>query len=362
MSPYRRSWRGLAGAAALALAACSDSPTAPVKLADPLATAANVAALNRSFNSPVFESFSLVAPPSGAAASSVAALRTLLRSAGPAAFGRLTSVAEARLLAAALSSALAPVTGAVTAAIFPPEILGKTYEWSTATLRYEQTARAGAPVNGVRFILYALDAIGGPIVTQEIGYADLKDESSGTTQQMHLLVVGATVTYLDYTVAATAGPTAGTGTVTVLGYITDGSHRLDFNCPVTVTATSVTLDIAFDVNADNAHVRETLTVTPIQPSGLGLDIDFTLQFGNEVVTLTGADTATGVSESGSLTVRVNGGLYATITITNGEPTFLGAAGQPLTADDLTALNALFNAIWDALGHFDDLITPTGLGG
>ena len=362
MSPYRRSWRGLAGAVALALAACSDSPTGPVKPADPLATAAHVAALNQSFSSPAFESFALVAPPSAPAASSFAALRALLRSAGPAASGRLTSVAESRLLVAALRSTLAPVTGVVSAVIFPPELLGKTFEWDTTSVQYQVTDRAGAPANGVRFILYALDLGGSPIVTQEIGYADLKDESSGTTQQMHLLVVGATVTYLDYTVAATAGPTAGTGTVTVLGYITDGSHRLDFNCPVTVTATSVTLDIAFDVNADNAHVRETLTVTPIQPSGLGLDIAFTLQVGNEVVTLTGADTTTGVSESGRLTVRVNGGLYATITITNGEPTFLGAAGQPLTADDLTALNALFNAIWDALGHFDDLITPTGLGG
>jgi hypothetical protein len=250
----------------------------------------------------------------------------------------------------------------VSAVIFPPELLGKTFEWDTTSVQYQVSDRAGAPANGVRLILYALDLGGSPIVTQEIGYADLKDESAGTTQRMHLLVVGATVTYLDYTVAATPGATAETGTVTVVGYITDGLHRLDFNCPVTLTSTSATLDIAFDVNAENAHVRLQLTVTPIQTSGLRLDIDFSLQFGGEVVTLTGTDTVTDAGESGSLTVRVNGGLYATITITNGETSFTGGGGQQLTADDLTALNALFNAFGEVLEHFDDLITPTGLGG
>src|SRR2546426_7050878 len=46
----------------------------------------------------------------------------------------------------------------------------------------------GAPSNGVRFILYALDLAGQPIATQPIGYADLMDESSGNTQTLHVLV------------------------------------------------------------------------------------------------------------------------------------------------------------------------------
>src|SRR3989454_10375484 len=109
----------------------------------------------------------------------------------------------------------------------------------------------GAPSNGVRFILYALDLAGQPIAAQPIGYADLMDESSGNTQTLHVLVVGTTtdppVTYLDYAVSVTLG--VGTATAAVVGFITDGIERLDFNAAIGENSGSATFDIRFDVNA-----------------------------------------------------------------------------------------------------------------
>src|SRR5207302_1367542 len=83
----------------------------------------------------------------------------------------------------------------------------------------------------------------------------LVTESSGNTQTLHVLVVGTTtdppVTYLDYAVSVTLG--AGTATVAVVGFITDGIERLDFNAAIGETTGSTTFDIRFDVNAADAH-------------------------------------------------------------------------------------------------------------
>src|SRR2546426_3121640 len=183
----------LAAAAALLAAACGDNPLQPKKPADPLATAANVQALGTSFPSLPFQSFSFATTYVPTAASPMAALRPLLRAAQPTLVTRRAlSLAESRLAATALRAALVPSSGAVAASIFPPGVvLGTTYTWNATTFQYEANDPAvvpGAPSNGVRFILYALDLAGQPIATQPIGYADLMDESSGNTQTLHVLV------------------------------------------------------------------------------------------------------------------------------------------------------------------------------
>src|SRR3989475_12024683 len=98
----------------------------------------------------------------------------------------------------------------------------------------------------------------------------------------------------------------------------------------------------FDVNAADAHVRLRMTLTAPDQNTLRLAINFRLQFGSEVVTVTGTQTLdlTTLSESATLTVLVDGGIYATITETAGSNTFAGGGGQELTADDLTALPAI----------------------
>lgn len=361
MSAYRHTLRAFAAGVAVIAAACGDDPLGPAKPVDPVATTARVQALPQSFDSPVLQSFALAAPQSPAATRPLTSLQTLLSAAGTTMSARRAlSAAESQRISAALVAALPQTSTAVTAAILPPEVLGKTYEWNTTSAMYEATARTGAPTNGVRFILYNLDQVGAPIVTEEIGYADLKDESTSAAR-LHLLVVGTTtgspVTYLDYTVAGTA--TATSANVTVVGYVTDGTHRLDFSCTVAVTSTAVSADIHFDVNADNDHVRLRFKITPIGDTGLRLDINFRLQLGTEVITLYGNDTLTGTSESGSFTVLVNGGIYATIKSTDGALTFTGGAGQELTADDYAALQAIFDAVGVVLDAFNNLLLPAG---
>src|SRR5947209_3628477 len=358
----------LAVAAALLAAACGDNPLQPKKPADPLATAANVQALGTSFTSLPFQSFSFATTYVPTAASPMAALRPLLRAAQPTLVtGRALSLAESRLAATALRAALVPSSGTIAASIFPPAVvLGTTYTWNATTFQYEANDPAvvpGAPSNRLRFVLYALDLAGQPIATQPIGRADFMDESSGNTQTLHVLVVGTTtdppVTYLDYAVSVTLG--AGTANVAVAGFITDGIERLDFNAAIGETSGSATFDIRFDVNAAHAHVRLRMTLTAPDQKTLRLAINFRLQFGSEVVTVTGTQTLdlTTLSESATLTVLGDGGIYATITETDGSNTFAGGGGQELTADDLTALRAIFDAIATTVQQFDALFAPAG---
>src|SRR5207247_3721821 len=115
--------------------------------------------------------------------------------------------------------------------------------------------------------------------------ADLMYESSVNTQKLHVLVVGTTtdppVTYLDYAVSVTVGLNSASGAV--VGFITDGTQRLDFNAAIAETTTGATFDIRFDVNAADAHVRLRMTFTAPDQNTFRLAINFRLQFGSEVV-------------------------------------------------------------------------------
>lgn len=367
MTPSRRSVLApLAPVMALALllTACgSDGGTGPrpTKLVDPLATAARVQQLDASFGSPTFQSFSFASAYAPGATRSLAALPMFLSSARSVGPGHPElSPSASRFAAAVLRAALVPASGTTTAPIIPPELRGKTYQWTG--FQYEVTQRPGAPANGVRFILYALDPGGAPITTQEIGSADLKDESTGSIQKLHILVVGLNppVTYLDYTITVSA--TAASGTLTGVGFVTDGTDRLDFYATVTVTETSFSMDARFDVNADDLHVRLKLAITELTQTTLKLTVDLRLDLGAEVVTVTGSETfdSSTLTITGAYTVRVNGGVYATVAIGSGGPSYTGGPGLELTADDHTALNAIYGAVLTMFIRLVDLVAPVGL--
>ena len=365
-SPRSTRWLpvSLAGVALL-LAACSDSGTGPgpAKPADPLATAANIQDLDEIFTTPLFQSLGLASSYSPAGTSPLGALRTLLHAARSTLGARRDLSAGARRgVVMSLRRALGPPSGPGAAAVLPPELLGKTYEWDTVGFAgYIITSRQDpdAPADGVRFILYELGAFGQPVLPlHEFAYADLKDESTAA-QKLHV-VVGAhapVVTYLDYAIVGTA--TSSSNTATVVGYITDGTRQLDFNAAATSTASAYTLDIAFDVNAAFAHARLKATLTQPSANIVTVTEDLRLQFGAEVLTVTGSETIdlNTFEESGKVTVGVNGGIYATAAIANGTPTFTGGGGQDLTPNDLVALNAIYGAIGTVASRFGALSAP-----
>jgi hypothetical protein len=348
----------LLATACVALTGCGESgPDAPF---NPSGTSGDLAALNATFESPTFASFSWFSPQFDAALGGSTLVST---SSGAFNFRRATTAGEYRAAAARTARNLAALVRkgpnesfSASSASIPSELAGKTFEYVDGS--YVATARTGAPSNGVRFILYAVDPVTftpvEPLV--ETGYVQLSDLSGGTTQAARVLVVSGTTTYLDYTVSFTATTTS--GQVTVNGYVTDGALRANLLLRSTVTsAGGLTLLYRVTVPERDVLVNLTITAEGLDQEAASIEMSLTMSGPNGAVRLSGTFTQTG----GTLSVSVNGEAYATITSTGaGEPTITGADGEQLTEEDVDAIHGVFDMTGEAFTSFDAMIMPVGV--
>ena len=184
----RRTWWGLAAAAAVAAAACSEG-TAP-QLSNPQQLNSDIQTVAAVFEAPVFQSFGAVgtAPGSPAAAPTVpgAALFRATIPAAPPGPGQAYAATPQRMQA--LRVAAAGMSPTNTAGVIPAQYLGKTYVWDVTTHAYVVGPDAG-PSNGVRIILYQVDANGNVIEpTVAVGFVDLLDLSDANTNKLQVIV------------------------------------------------------------------------------------------------------------------------------------------------------------------------------
>lgn len=370
--------RGAARLAAVGLAiglvsACGDDPIGPQSLADPVATTAQLAAFDDVFDAEALNSFtalSLTGDISPVPAPQLKALRAAVRVSNPLDQSSMLRPYGRRIEDAQMLRQLVPTLA--NAAFIPPEALGKTFEWNLTSSVYEPTARTGAPTNGIRFILYAIDPFTGlpadPLV--EVGYVDLMDESTSSITKLHVIVagVGGTPVYVDYTVTITSTLTS--GRIAAAGYVTNGASSPDtlgFSGVVTVSATqtsaTITQDVSLDVNSQDTHIRSIERIT-LTDTSITLRVDFRFEHGDEVVTVAARLDLDPVEQTGSgtVTVRVNGGLFATCTA-EGSPTFVtvtceGADADGLNADEEAALQAIADAVGKVGEIFLGLFGPS----
>jgi len=371
----------LSGVLALAVfsAACSDNAVAPKSPVDPQATAAELAALGSVFNAAPLQSLSAISPAVTTTAAAPLRALALAGSTNPLrSSARLRPYAD-RIDGARMFSRLLPeMSASGVAALFPPALAGKTFEWNFTLSQYDTTARTGAPTNGVRFILYAIDPLtgnpAGPAPGTEVGYIDLKDETGSGSPKVHVIVagVGGTPVYVDYTVRI-GGQSPTSVTINTSGYITNGADSPDslrFDGAITAALAgnngfSVTEDVSFDVNSHDIHVRNWQRVTITQTTTettISLRLSFRFEHGSEVITLDGrldADIAGNVN--GEFTARVDGGLYASCTVVGTQNTYTltcqGADEDGLSADDDAALDALGAAAGSISTVFEGMLGP-----
>ena len=334
----------------VALTGCGDSgPDVPF---NPTGTSADLEAVNAAFSSSTFASFSSLstlfygAYPAPLVASSVAAMDIRPKSLA----GRQAAAIRSAKRLAALLPAAANKSFSASSAAIPPEIAGKTYAYSGGT--YVPTDRTGAPVNGVRFLLYAVDPVTftpvEPLV--ETGYVDITDLSGSSTQAARVQVVSGTTTYLDYTVTANSL----TGSITLVGFVTDGTNRANLNLRTTVTSTGVTLVYSLDVPQRDVSIDLNLTANDLVGEGGTVGISLSMSGPNGTVSMTGQFTVNGAT----LTVRTGGRTFATITATGGaEPVITGADGLPITDEDAAALQSIFELTSEAFISFDQMTAP-----
>lgn len=351
-------------AAAALVVACSDS-TGPGSLANPTQFSAAVASIDSSFTSPVFASFAAVGGavtstgPAAAAPFGALLSGTLPRMPGLA--GRAFSNAERARALQRLGPALSLMDSP--SGIFPDSVRGTTFTYDCGSLSYGRDTVSGADPNGIRIVLYAVDS-GGTIVcpTTEVGTLDIIDVGTPTVPAVRLLVKGTNaVTYVDYTVSGHS--TNSSFTATVAGYVTDGTHRLDFSYTITGNLTGVTANATLDNDAADAHVAlyERLSVNGDK---LSFSIDYRISHGGETVRLAGSMTVDTLGNvTAHFTVQAGGGTFATITVTQSDTgevvTFKGPGGRELTAEELDAIEQLFEAPQELFDHLGDLVTPAG---
>ena len=342
--------RSLAAAAlALALAGCKNDGASPSEF-NPQGTSADVAAAQDAFASGPTASFAAVSPDISLALGG----SPLVASSAALALSHPSKASEryARQIAALVSGGGSAIQASVVG--IPVEVAGKTFVWDESTDTYVVSDLTGAPSNGVRFLLYAVDPVTlrpvEPVV--ETGYVDVIDQSTSSLADVRIKVVEGNVTYLDYQVEASA--TASSGLVTISGYAFNGTTRANFTLGNTVSenngAIVIVLDYSLDVPSRDLSVDWTATFGGISES---LTLDLTVSGPNGDVRLVGTSNADG----GTFTVKVNGDTFATITVTGSSLVVTGATGEPLTSDEEQAFEAVFDSFEGSLNAFSALLMP-----
>jgi len=155
----------------------------------------------------------------------------------------------------------------------------------------------------------------------------------------------------------TATATAAGGRVTVVGYVTDGEHRANVNLRSTISESAgLTLVYSLDVPQRDVSIDLTMTSSGFDQTAV-IGINLSMSGPNGVVSMAGQFSETG----GTLTVRVNGDEFATLTSSGaGEPVITGADGQPLSEEDVTALRNIFDITGEAFVSFDAMLMPVGV--
>ena len=340
-----------------ALGACGENgPSGPF---DAAGTTADVSTVQGMFATESFNSFSAAstdidAVTSGALSASIGAVQ---EGAGAARSPLTDATALARKASALLPGGTASGFSASSGGI-PATALGKTYVYSTADGHWVVSDRTGAPTDGVRFILYAVDPLTHQPVTplSETGYVDLIDHSGSSSVDVQVVAVSGTTTFIDYRVTA-SGSTSG-GTIRVLGFISDLTDRADFDFKTSITFNgstgSITVDYNLQVPTRDITIDFTLHADGFATTGANGDLSLLMQGPHGRVEMSGDFTSAG----GTLAVKVNGAAFATVTVDGTfNPTVTGSTGEPLTDQESQAFERITEVAGNAFQVINQLLAP-----
>jgi len=362
MPTHRRTWLGLA-VAALA-AACSESTSPP--LPDSQGLNSDLQTVSVVFQTDVFKSFGAIGTAPGSPALTTTPPGALLRGTSPLAPSSTKQPYAAtpqRLQALRVAAA---GMSAATTGVIPPALWGKTYVWDVPTHQYVVGPDPG-PANGLRIILYQVDASGQVIEPPvQVGHVDLLDESDVNTSRLHVIVQDASaspVTYADYTISAmVVGNPVSEFTGTASGFVSDGARTVTFSASFHATqldtpAPDLQLDVTWDLDNPPVSVALHVTVTTSDADHATLTIDLSVTRGGATVALTGTITIGPGTVTADLTITVPGGTFARITGTNAGITIRHPNGSELSQGELEAMQHLFELPEHLQEVLDDLFHP-----
>jgi len=335
------------------------APDAPF---NPAGTTADLEAMNTTFGSSTFNSFSTFsmlfdATLGGAPiiSSSAAALDIRGKGGSGTAGMRAAAMRSAQRIAAIIPKPAAEGFSAAMMAL-PTSVAGKTFVYNSTSGAYEDAGLEPLDLNTVRFMLYAVDPVTfEPVVPLvETGHVDLIDLSAGSTQAARVLVVSGGTTYIDYTVSATSN--ASSGRVNVIGYVTDGATQANINLASTITFTAgLTLTYSLDLPQRDVSIDLTVNASDYSDPDVTLVMNLLMRGPNGTVAMSGTLT----NATSTINVRISGDAFATITTDGTITTITRNDGTPLSDDELDALNGVFEMSASAFIAFDMMLAPVG---
>lgn len=211
-------------------------------------------------------------------------------------------------------------------------------------------------VDGVRFILYAIDPLEGPIVELPVGHVDFIDESvegGGNTLRVIVAPIAGSprVNY-----AVTCAFATGAIEVEGAGFISDGVTQIDLDLFLRITQLgAVTMDFTLDVPSENLEISFQATADSFDAFDEGgtFSATFSISRNNSVRFRLDAvnDVLDGVvqfcdASNACATVAVISG-------TSDQPVITDSGGEPLGQNAIMALLILF----EAAGHFVEHLLP-----
>lgn len=240
---------------------------------------------------------------------------------------------------------------------------GTTFVYDTLTDGYvPRFSRPGAPENGVRFILYAVNPITGtPEVSAEIGHADLIDlgSANGPEVAVQFIVVTEGAIFLDYSVTAVGDQNG--GAVSIDGLVGRDPDRFAFGVEATSTSANATratgVRFAIDFAEQPFEVRADLASVDTEEGETG-SVDIRVRHRGNTIRIQ-MEGGAGSAGSAEATFLVNGELFATATGGSGAPIIRGADGQELSPEELQALHAILRLADGLTRMFGELMAPAG---
>jgi hypothetical protein len=238
------------------------------------------------------------------------------------------------------------------------EARGRTFVYDAAADDYRaDLTRTGAPANGVRFILYALDARNRPIPSQEIGYADLLDEGPeiGDEVALRLVAVERGRTVLDYrTRALQLGE--GSGRIDVTGFVVDGASRLTFTIEVAgeEVGGATELELDFTLRMEDRGFAVTGALRGIEgDDDADATIGLTVRHGAHLLRVD-VTTTSGIVDG---EILVDDRLFVTLSGPKDNPVITGPTGAALTGAELLMVLQVVDIVDDVFDLVEDLLQP-----
>lgn len=344
---------GLGLVLTMGVTACNDA-NGPGESFDPTASAEDLEAVGAAFETDVYKSLAAMGDDfsaSGAPGYAAEVVETSWELISPDMPGRMQVAAQH--MAELLDAASAAVV------LIPESFRGRTYEYDALEGYVHNPERTGAPENGIRFILYEVNPITGEPGETEIGFVDVTDESTETAAIARLRVVSEEMEYVNYTVTATG--VLNSISFNIVGYVTDGTTRVDIDLTNSVDATfaSARLEVDYIIEVVARDFRIDANVV-IEVDGETQQAELTLEasFRQDANSVLVDGTIDIDARTGLVTMTVNGDLFATITLSPTTITVVGPDGEALSAEDAQSVRKIIEALQEIFDDtFEDFFDP-----